>query len=79
MTQLTNFQYDQLFQTLELLHTIFSKYFEMFLSPLSQSEYTIKNTKQFVKQICTKQVSDFYNLVSFDIKSLFTNVTLESD
>ena len=40
-------------------------------------EYTIKNTKQFVEQIRIKQVPDGYKMVSFEIKSLFTNVPLE--
>ena len=47
------------------------------MSPLSQSEYTIKNTKQFIEQIRMKQVPDGYKMVSFDVKSLFTNVPLE--
>ena len=35
-----------------------AKYLGKLLSPLSQSEYTIKDTKQFVEQIRTKQVPD---------------------
>ena len=54
-----------------------SKYLAKLLSPLSQSEYTIKNTKQFIEQIRMKQVPDGYKIVSFDVKSLFTNVPLE--
>ena len=54
-----------------------SKYLAKLLSPLSQSEYTIKNTKQFIEQIRIKQVPDGYKMVSFDVKSLFTNVPLE--
>ena len=54
-----------------------SKYLAKLLSPLSQSEYTIKNTKQFIEQIRMKQVPDGYKMVSFDVKSLFTNVPLE--
>ena len=47
------------------------------LSPLSQLEYTTKNTKQLVEEICLKQVSDGYKMVLFDIKSLVTNVPLK--
>ena len=54
-----------------------SKYLAKLLSLLSQSEYKIKNTKQFIEQIHMKQVPDGYKMVSFDIKSLFTNVPLE--
>ena len=54
-----------------------SNYLAKLLSPLSQSEYTIKNTKQFIEQIRMKQVPDDYKIVSFDVKSLFTNVPLE--
>ena len=54
-----------------------SKYLAKLLSPLSQSEYTIKNAKQFIEQIRMKQVLDCYKMVSFDVKSLFTNASLE--
>ena len=54
-----------------------AKYLAKLLSPLSQSKYTIKNTKQFIEQIHMKQVPDGYKMVSFDVKSLFTNVLLE--
>ena len=54
-----------------------SKYLAKLLLPLSQSEYTIKNTKQFIEQIRMKQVPDGYKMVSFDVKSLFTNGPLE--
>ena len=54
-----------------------SKYLAKLLLPLSQSEYTIKNTKQFIEQIRMKQVPDGYRMVSYDVKSLFTSVPLE--
>ena len=54
-----------------------AKYLAKLLSLLSQSEYTIKKTKQFIEQILMKQVPDSYKMVSFDIKPLFTNVPLE--
>ena len=53
-----------------------AKYLAKLLFPLHQTEYTIKNTKQFIEQIRMKQVPDGYKMVSFDIKSLFSNVTL---
>ena len=54
-----------------------AKYLATLLSPLSQSEYTIKITKQFIEQIRMKQVLDGYKMVSFDVKLLLTNVPLE--
>ena len=47
MTQLTNFQYGQLSETLELLHTISQSTYKAFVS-IIQLEFTMKNTKQFV-------------------------------
>ena len=47
------------------------------MSPLIQSEYTVKNKKQFLEQIRMKKVLDGYMTVSFDVKSLSTNVSLE--
>ena len=47
------------------------------LAPLSKPEFTINNTKEFVKYIQRKQVPDEYKMVSFDVASLFTNVSLE--
>ena len=55
-----------------------SNYLAKFLSPLSQSEYTVKNTKQFVQDLKRLHVpGDNYKLVSFDVSSLFTNVPLD--
>ena len=54
-----------------------SKYLAKLLSLLSQSEYTIKKTTQFIEHIRMKQVPDGYKMVSFDVKLLFTNVSLE--
>ena len=45
-----------------------SKYLAKFLSPLSQSEYTVKNTKQFVEDFKRLHLpGDSYKLVSFDV------------
>ena len=46
------------------------------MSLLSQSEYTKKNTDQFVEQVRMKQVPDGYKMMMFDVNSLFTNVPL---
>ena len=54
-----------------------SKYLAKLLSPRSQSEYTIKNTKLFVEQIRMKQVPHGNKMVYFHVKSLFFDVPLE--
>ena len=52
-----------------------SKYLAELLSPLSESEYTIKNTKYFVQKIKKEHIPNDHLLVSFGLKSVFTNVT----
>ena len=47
------------------------------LSPLSKSKYTIDSTKHFMEKIKQETIPDGYEMVSFDTKSLFTNVDLE--
>ena len=47
------------------------------LSPLSHSEYTIKSTKNFIENIKNRKIPRNYEMISFDVKSLFTNVPLE--
>ena len=47
------------------------------MSRLSESEYTIKNTKHFDEKIKKGHIPNDHLLVSFDVKSLFTNVPLD--
>lgn len=54
-----------------------SKYLSKLLSPLIISEYTVFSTKYFVQNIQIIKVPTWYDMVSFDVKSSFTNVTLE--
>ena len=54
-----------------------AKYLAKLLSPLSTSEYTVSSSKEFMTTIKSVQVSSGYHMVSFDVKSLFTNVPLE--
>ena len=54
-----------------------AKYLSKLISPLSSSEYTVSSTKHFVQNIQTIKVPIGYHMVSFDVKSLFTNVPLE--
>ena len=47
------------------------------VSPLSISEYTVSSNKDFVQNIRKIKVPTGYDMVSFDVKSLITNVPLE--
>ena len=47
------------------------------LSPLNASQYTVKSTKDFIEKLRTVKVPKGYQMVSFDVKALFTNVPLE--
>ena len=46
------------------------------LRPLGKSQYTITSTHDFIRKWKDKQVPAGYQLVSFDVVSLFTNVPL---
>ena len=54
-----------------------AKYLASLLAPLSKSEFTINNTKEFPKYIQKQKFLDGYTMLSFDVVSLFTNVALE--
>ena len=54
-----------------------AKYLASLLAPLSKSEFTISNTKEFVEHIKKQKVPDGYKMVSFDVAVMFTNVSLE--
>ena len=54
-----------------------SKYLTLLVSPLSESEYTAKNSKLFVQKLKSDAIPSNYKIVSFDVKSLFTNVPLD--
>ena len=55
-----------------------SKYSASLLSPLSESEYTVKYSKSFVQKFKLDKIQSNYNkIVSFDLKSLFSNVSLD--
>ena len=47
------------------------------LSSLGTSEYAVPSSKEFMTTIKNVQVPSGYHMVSFDVKSLFTNVPLE--
>ena len=47
------------------------------LSPLSTSAITVSNSKEIMTTIKNVQLPSGYHMVSFDVKSLFTNASLE--
>ena len=54
-----------------------AKFLVPLLNPLTQNEYTVKNSIEFAKEINMFKFSDPLFLASFDVKSLFTNIPLE--
>ena len=47
------------------------------LCPLTNNDFTIKNSTEFVQDLHTLKVPDSAFLASFDVKSLFTNIPLD--
>ena len=56
-----------------------AKYLAQILKPLGQSQYTIKSSKLFIKTRKKQKISPGYQMVSFDVVSLFANVPLEEE
>ena len=54
-----------------------AKYLTQLLSPLTRSRYTVNTTKDPIVKIKNEKVPQNCNLVSFDVKSLFTSILLE--
>ena len=53
------------------------KYLATLLSPLTSSEYNLKNSYELVKSIKNTKILNRYKLISFDNTNLFTNVPLD--
>ena len=56
-----------------------AKYLAQTLKPLGQSQHTIKSSKLFIKALKKQRIPPGYQMVSFDIVSLFTNAPLEQN
>ena len=54
-----------------------AKYLNNLLSPLGKSQHTVSNSKEFVEKIKEERIPIGYKMISFDVKSLFTNVPLD--
>ena len=48
-----------------------------FLTPLSKSDYNILNTEDLKRRLREEKIPAGYKMISFDMKSLFTNVPLD--
>ena len=54
-----------------------SKFLAELLAPLGKSQYTVSSTKEFITKIKDVVPPDGYQMISFDVVSLFTNVPLD--
>ena len=54
-----------------------AKHLAKFLSSSGTSENTVKSTKDFIEKLRIVKVPKGYQMVSFHVKSLFTNVPLD--
>ena len=54
-----------------------AKYIGKIISPLGKSNYTINNTAEFIKSLEAIKIPEGFQMISFDVKNLFTNVPLE--
>ena len=52
-----------------------ARYLAKILSALSPSQYTVESSNKFVNVIKLQVTPSSYKVLSFDVKSLFTNVT----
>ena len=53
-----------------------AKYLNSLLVPLGKSERIPLNIESFIKCIKSQRIPDGYQMISFDVKSLFTNIPL---
>ena len=53
-----------------------AKFLNSLLAPLGKSDRSILNTEAFVNQVKGQRIPEAYKMMSFEVKSLFTNVPL---
>ena len=54
-----------------------AKYLSNLIAPLRESEYIIKSTRNLIGKVKAKEMPNVYQIVSFNVKSLFSNVPLD--
>ena len=54
-----------------------ARYLAKISSPLSRSQYTVEGSNKLVNVMKQQVIPSGYKVVSFDVKSLFTNVPLD--
>ena len=54
-----------------------AKYLTKLLAPLGKSKYTISNSVEFIDKLKKIKLPRGFEMISFDVVSLFTNVPLE--
>ena len=56
-----------------------AKYLNTLLTPLAKSQYNIHSTEDFIQKIESERITKGSKTISFDVKSLFTNVPATSN
>ena len=56
-----------------------AKFLNSLLAPLGKSDRSILNTEAFIKQVKGQRIPERYEMISFDVKNLFTNVPFQRD
>ena len=54
-----------------------AKYLNKLLTPLNKTDYNILNTGDLIRRLREEIIPAGYKIISFDVKSLFTNVPLD--
>ena len=54
-----------------------AKFLVPILRPLTTNQYSISNSTNFVKEVCSLSFDSNIVMASFDVKSLFTNIPLK--
>ena len=73
-------EYERIPPLRPIVDTIVGKYITMMLNPLTQNEYSLKDSFQAAEKINSipnHLFEEGFRFVSFDVKSLFTNVPLQ--
>ena len=53
-----------------------ARYLNTLLTPLTKSQYNVLSTDDFIQNIKNERIPKAFKMISFDVKSLFTNVLL---